>query len=309
MSKEQLVNELHRSARKNYVRRKFVQKGVDNTWEIDLVIMDKYAKENNGHKYILTIIDIFSKYAWCVKMKKKNAADTYSALKSVLDGTRKPKLIHYDRGKEFINSQVQGLLNQYKIKGYSTYSAIKCPHIERFNRTLKGRMWKEFSMQGNYNWIKILDKLTKTYNETVHRTIKMAPKDVNDRRIERKLLNTVYRSNNNFVDKPNNKFNVGTLVRISKYRGIFSKGYNTKWSNEVYKIYTVNNTQPVTYNLVDLNNEPILGAFYEPELQKTLCPDVYLVEKILKEDKKNKRLYVKYIGFEKPEWVAKSNIL
>ena len=176
--KRAVVDELHKPARRNNPRRKFDVRGIDETWQGDLVEMQPYARENKGYRYMLTVIDVFSKYAWAVPVKSKSGVDVSAAMKSVLHQKRVPKNLHVDKGKEFYNKDFEALMKKYKINMYSTYSNLKASICERFNRTLKSRMWKEFSLQGNYKWLDILPDLMKSYNNTKHRTIGMKPKDV-----------------------------------------------------------------------------------------------------------------------------------
>jgi hypothetical protein len=109
------------------------------------------------------------------------------------------------------------------------------------------------------------------------------------------------------------KFRLGNIVRISKYKSIFEKGYTPSWSTELFKIVKVNVTNPPTYMLESLEGEPIKGCFYEPELQKTNSPDTYLVEKILKKRRRNniEQLFVKWLGFPNQfnSWINKSDIV
>ena len=173
-----VVTELHKPARKNYPRRRVEMRHIDETWQADLVEMIPYSKVNKGFKYLLTVIDIFSKYAWAVPVKSKNGKDVTVAVKSILDQGRVPENMHTDRGKEFYNSQFENLMQLHNIKLYSTYSNLKASIIERFNRTLKNMMWLQFSLQGNYKWIDILHTLISKYNNRKHRTIGMKPGEV-----------------------------------------------------------------------------------------------------------------------------------
>ncbi|KAK5639114.1 hypothetical protein RI129_000458 [Pyrocoelia pectoralis] len=103
------------------------------------------------------------------------------------------------------------------------------------------------------------------------------------------------------------RFNVGDVVRISKYKSIFAKGYTSNWSSELFKIAKLQVTNPVTYLLEDMKGKPILGGFYEQELQKVKYPDVYLVERVLR--RKNDKVYVKWWGLNENSWIDKNNIV
>lgn len=304
--KQRLVNELHKPARRNFERRKMVMKGVDDLWQIDLVEMNKYSRANSGFNYILTVICVFSKYAWAVPVRRKNAKDVTNAMESIFKLGRTPKNVQSDMGKEFWNSSFAALMKKYSINHYSTYSTMKAFICERFNRTLKNMMWKEFSMQGNYKWLSLLPKLVNRYRNTVHRTIKMKPVDV-DKENEKELLTSVYKIEPQYRLNP--KFKVGDKVRISKAKSVFAKGYTQNWSSEIFKIIKVQNTNPVTYILEDYLGKPVLGGFYEQELQKSNVNDVYLIEKIVKQT--GDRIFVKFFGFDSTHnaWINKKDIV
>jgi len=222
-TREVIANELHKPARKTFTRRKVVVKGFDNHWQCDLIDMQKYSKYNKGYKYILTVIDVFSKFAWMKPLKNKTGKEITSAMKHILDQGRVPKLLQSDLGTEFYNAEFKKLMDKHNIKHYSTYSNLKASVVERFNRTLKNIMWKRFTVNGSYNWFDIINELITFYNTKKHSTIKMKPVDVSKQN-EKELLQTVYA-----YKKPKlmrkNKFEIDDHVRISKYKGAFEKGY------------------------------------------------------------------------------------
>jgi len=287
--KENIAHELHKPARKNFPRRRVKVLGIGDLLQADLVEMLPYAKENEGYKYLLTLIDCFSKKAYAAPVKDKTAKNVKSAMESILPNN--VRNLQTDAGKEFFNTEFSEFMKQRNINHYHTYTHLKASIVERFNRTLKNWMWEVFSAQGSYRWLDILPKLLKKYNNKIHRTIGVKPNDVtkqNSSKILTKLLPKI-------TEKNKKKFKVGDRVRISKYKHIFSKGYQPSWTTEVFKIHEVKDTKPVTYILKDENNETIAGGFYEQELLKTKFKDVFLVEKVLK--KKGSKLYVKWLGF------------
>ena len=144
-----VVDELHKPARRNYLRRKYDIRGVDETWQADLVEMQSYARENKDYRYMLTVIGVFSKYSWAIPVKKKTGEDVTAAMKSVLhESGRVPKNLHTDRGMKFYKKNFQTLMTKYGINLYLTFSNLKALICERFNRTLKNEMWKKFSLRG-----------------------------------------------------------------------------------------------------------------------------------------------------------------
>lgn len=306
LNKRKIVEELHKPARRNYVRRSFDIRGIDETWQADLVEMIPYAKQNKGFNYMLNVIDTMSKFAWSVPVKRKTGQNVTEAMKSILKKGRIPTNLQTDRGKEFFNKEFQDLMQQFNINLYSTYSNLKASICERFNRTLKSKMWQKFSLRGNYKWIDILEDLLAKYNNTKHRTIGMKPKDVNAAKV-----NDILSKINLNVRKKNAiraKFKVGDKVRTSKNKEIFEKGYTPNWSTEIFTISKVQNTIPITYKLHDYQDKPIAGGFYKEELLKTKYPDIYLIEKVLK--KRGKNVYVKWLGFDNSHnsWINKSDM-
>ena len=176
--KLQVVNELHRPTRKNFRRRHVIVKGLDELFEADLVDMKAYSRENKSYKYILTVIDVLSKYAWAEPVMTKSGKNVTQAFAKILQQSRVPKLLHTDEGLEFFNKDFGQLLKKYKIKLYNTFSVMKASVVERFNRTLKEKMWKRFSFRGNYKWLDILPELVTEYNNSIHRNIGMRPNAV-----------------------------------------------------------------------------------------------------------------------------------
>ena len=307
MSKRDIINELFKSARKNFLRRRVIIKGMDDLWQGDLVEMIPFAKFNNNYRYLLTVIDSFSKKAWAIPVKNKTAEDVTKATNTILANNEKriPKNFQSDKGKEFYNQQFTELMKKHGINHYSTYSNLKASIVERFNRTLKNLMYKEFHVQGNYKWIHIIDNLLDKYNNTIHSKIKLKPNQVNKKN-EKKILKSVY-NRMKIINVP--KFVQGDMVRISKNRGIFDKGYLPSWTTEIFKIRKVKLTIPITYLLTDLSGDNILGSFYEQELQKTKYPNIYLVEKVIK--RRGNDLYVKWLGFDNSHnsWIKQNELV
>lgn len=296
MSKAALVNELHHAARKNFVRRQTQMRGINDTLQADLVEMIPYTSANRKSSYILTVINIFSKKAYARALNNKTGQEVTHAMKSILDSIGHPiKNLHVDRGTEFYNKIMQKMLRDRNINLYSTFSTKKAAIIERFNRTLKGKMWKIFSMRGSYKWIDILSKLITEYNDTKHRTIGMKPNQVNKEN-EQLLLNTVYNYKHTIPSGNKPKFKIGDPVRLSKYKHCFEKGYTPNWTTEIFKVRKIQYSFPITYLLESLSGEEILGTVYAEELLLAKNADLYLVEKIVR--KKGTECFVKWLGFD-----------
>lgn len=309
MSKRDIVEEIHRAARRNFPRRCTIIKGVDDSWQADLMDFQKYSQFNKGYKYVLVVIDTLSKYVWTNPLKSKDKINVTNAMENILlNSSRKPKNLQTDLGKEFYNENFKELMKKYDINHYSTYSVKKAAIVERVIRTLKGHLYKLFSLCGQYQWInKNLKNVVQSYNNTVHRITKFKPIDVDKRNQTTVKYNIIKSQNNNITKK--NKYRVGDHVRISKYKGEFYKGYTPNWSTEIFNVVKVNHTNPVTYHLEDKHKQIILGSFYGYELQRTQFPDIYLIEKVLK--KKGNKLFVKWLGLSDGEnsWVDRKLLM
>ena len=268
--------------------------------------MREWEKQNKGFKYMLNVIDVFSKYAWSIPMKKKTGETTLEAFRKIgRDSGRMPKHIWVDKGLEFYNRYVTGWLQENNIIRYSTYSEHKSAVVERFNRTLKEMMWKKLTAENTRNWIDLLMTLIHKYNNRIHSTIGMTPVKASQKENEVKVLQNII-NNSRYISKSKAKFKVGDKVRISRTKSTFEKGYLPNWSEELYVVDKVQQTIPITYKLKDTLGEAVEGSFYQQELQKSQ-QEVYRVEKVIR--KKNiggvQHALVKWSGYSEKhnQWI------
>lgn len=288
----QEVYSLHKPVRRKFKRRKTISVGIDHLWQIDLVDMTNLAVHNDGYKYLLTCIDCFSRYAWAVPIKNKNSKSVTEAFASLLN-LRKPTFVQSDKGSEFVNTSFQNLLTANDIRHYTSENDdIKCALVERFNRTLKTRMWRYFTYTNSLRYIDVLPSLLKSYNASVHSAIKMAPSQVtvhNSHELRKEAV----------VSRKKPKLQVGDWVRISETKRQFKKGYLPSWTRELFKITQVHFTYPITYSICDYSDEAIKGKFYEQELQKVTPEEVFKIEKVVKTRKKHGKTeyLVRWLGY------------
>ena len=298
--------------RKHKFQRTFV-KDLGEQIQMDLVDMGKYKNKNKGFYWILTAVEILSRFAFAIPVYKKDTTHMTKAVDELLDEFKArfgvyPKTAQFDNGKEFYNVGVKSLLKNYNIKYFSTLSSRKAAVVERFNRTLKTSMWKYFYANGTNNWINVLGKLCKGYNQTKHSSILMKPSNVNESNKD-EVWQTLFGHDPFKFPKP--KFNLNDTVRISKYKHIFAKGYETNFTEEIFKIVEVFRGNPNMYGLEDHESESIIGTFYEASVNKK--DDTYRVEKILKRKKvKGKDMVlVKWLGYDSKHnsWIPKEDIV
>ena len=170
---------------------------------------------------------------------------------------------------------IQSCLDFFKQNNvilYSTNSELKSVVIERWNRTLKEKMSlreTELKLQHiPFRWMHELPLIIEEYTNTIHSTTKLTPvegsKPENEDNI-RKIFNNF--TKDDYKKSP--KYKLNDKVRLLKAKGIFEKGYTSKWTEEIFTIAEVGPTTPVTYRVMDLNNEEIQGKFYEWELLRT----------------------------------------
>ena len=296
-----LAEELHKPVRRKFEKNRVFVNGIDKIWAADLVDMQAFSKFNRGIKYLLAVIDVFSKYGYLVPLKDKMGKSVISALKTIFK-ERKPEKMWVDKGKEFYNKDVKEL-----IELYSTENEEKSNVVERWIRTMKERMWKYFTDNNTNHYVNILSDLVEDYNNTRHSSIKMTPVEASKKKTEMRVWRNLYPDHLEIRDiKP--KFSVGDKVRISKKKKTFEKGYTTRWTEEIFTIVEVKHTLPVTYKIADLNEEEIQGTFYEPELQKT-SQQLFRIEKVIKRGKK--KSLVKWKGYSDDfnSWVDNKDIV
>ena len=247
---------LHKSVRWKYPRRKVIVPGIDYQWQADLVDLSSIKNENKGHTFLLTVIDVFSKRASCEPLMSKSGECVLKAFKNILKQRNMPKKLQTDKGSEFYNKKVQALLKKNSIDLFSTENDdIKACIVERFNRTLKTRMWKYFTAEKTKRYLDVLADLIDGYNNTFHSSIKMTPNQVNKDN-EHHVWNTLYGKRQK-SGKP--KLKVGDIVRISKTRRTFKKGYLPNWSDELFTVAVVKRTNPGTYHNKEENGDLVKG--------------------------------------------------
>ena len=254
------INEIYsKPPRKNYATNKTDVYHIDDIWSLDILDLKDYGPENNrGYRYVLVVIDNFSKFGWTTPLKNKNAQTIKDSFENILlSSKRKPNLIETDRGKEFYNNIFQDFLNKNDIKLYSRNTSLGAVFAEKFNRTIRDILKKIVFEQGDANWIDVLQTITKQYNNRIHSSTKLTP----IRASLKKNESFVYK---NLLDKRKKiqpKFQINDLVRTADLKKTFSKGDMTNWSYKLYKITEIINDTIAAYkidNLKERYNESLL---------------------------------------------------
>ena len=294
---QQLAEELHKPITRNFRKRRIISYGVDKIWAADLVEIQKYSKWNKGIKYLLMIIDVFSKHGWIEPLKDKKTESVSLAFDKIFKkNKRKPEKLWTDKGSEFISKHFKDFLKKHNMILYHTQNEKNSSIVERWNKTMKNKMWKMFSANNNTVYWDKLDKLVGDYNNTYHSSIKMTPTEASKKENEKQVFTILYKDEI-YLKPKKPKFSIGDKVRLSKYkRRVFDKGYTPNWTEELFVVDKVMLTKPVTYNVVDLLGEKVEGSFYEKELQKAK-QQTFRIEKVVRRDNKKKRALVKWKGY------------
>ena len=303
---------LHKTPRRRFPRRKIIVSGIDDQWQADLIDLSRLKKHNKGYTFILTVIDVFSKVAWAIPLKQKTGAEIVRAFEKIFKTSKRhPQKIQTDKGSEFLNKTFQSYLKKKKVHFFVTENEdIKAAVVERFNRTLKEKMWRYFTKHNTLYYLDVLSDLVVSYNHSFHRSIKRAPATVN-RKNQQQVWMNLY-GDQLKISRP--VYKKGDKVRICSGRRHFKKGYLPSWTQEIFTITKVNNTHPPTYQIIDEQNEPIKGAFYKQELQKIIVPQnkLYKIEKVISQKGRGKtlKLFVKWEGYPPSHnsWISASQV-
>ena len=263
---------------KNFKRRQTWVPHTGVQLQMDLVDMSKYERENENYLWILTAIDVFSRYFFAVPIQRKHKDFTLVAVKRVLDQYKKkfgklPDVVQFDDRGEFRNTRVLPFLEKEGVRYFCTrLTSKKASVVERVNRTLKTRMWKFFDHEGSKEWIYVLEDLVEGINSSVNRSIGIAPNQVNEETSPQVFVK-LYGHPVTLV-KP--KFGVGDKVRVAKYanplvdtgKKTFKKGYKASFSRETYQVTQVFRGEPNLYSIEDERERPVFGRMYSKELTK-----------------------------------------
>ena len=304
-----------------YVRAKRVQ------IQCDLIDVSRLAEYNDGVKYLIVFIDVFTRKMWVFPAENKTGslvAEIFDAFLDVYVGPRKPLTIFCDRGTELKNQFVKRVLSKWKIKMLHPNSAIKAALVERVNLTLQRLIYTYMTENETRRYIDALSLLVQTYNKRPHRAFKdvFSPddaeqsknafrvKDIHERRYaeldEKKAKRTA---------RSLTRFKVGDIVRIVRLPTRFQRGYETSTTGEYFTIVEVNTTQSVPlFTLKSMNTDEVIqGGFYEAELTKVDPESVFKVERVIKRRRYRgrKQMFVKWLHFDDRHnsWINEEDVV
>ena len=177
----QLTDELHTPITRKFEKRKVYSSFRDNIWGADLADMHLLSKFNKRFRFLLCVIDIFSKYAWVIPLKGKKGISIVNGFQKIINNSKiKPNKIWVDKRSEFCNNSFKKWLKDNDIVMYSTNNEGKSVIADRLIRTSKNKIYKYMTSISKNVYIDKLDDIVKEYNNTYHTSIKMKPVDVNN---------------------------------------------------------------------------------------------------------------------------------
>ena len=261
--RQNVPHSLHKPKRKIFPRRRIITHYPGQIIQSDLIDMQRLTTKNSGFKFILVVIDCFSKKLWTKSLKSKSGPETANALRDIFVSMKYPvQTIIFDEGLEYLNKYVANVLAEFNIHSYSIKTKLKASSAERVNRTLKNVIWKHFTESGRERWVDKIDDIVENYNATYHTTIGMAPNDVtweNRQKVFKKSFPKI-----KSIVKCNLKR--GDNVRVALNKDIFAKGYTQNWSRDIFTIVRVFQKNGVCwYRISDKNGNihPKSKYFYQ----------------------------------------------
>ena len=308
----------HGLVRRRFIRRPFKVSRPKSFLGMDLADMTvDISKHNGGYRYILVLLDMFSRKVRLIPLKNKTGFNVAKAIDSYLQDEPGYTHINSDEGKEFLNSECQKIYDKHNVTRYNVFNRkFKNSLVERFIRTLKGFLFRHFTHKQNYYFLEVLGKFQKIYNSTPHRGLGYSiPNDVhlltdlNDIKeqeilqLHQKMKNygSINKMNANFKHSSKKALVVGSHARIllNEAERPFGKSYEKIFSDEIFTIKKVDYKLPISYWLDDLQGNPIKGVVYREELKPVELPETYYVEKIIGKRKINGKIQylVKWLGY------------
>ena len=300
---------LHRITRKRFNRRKILAPKPGVIASCDLADMSRLSRYNNGFKYILIFIDVFSRLGQAVPVKSKDGKTMTEALRTILESGYFNRLrrLNSDEGKEFYNQHVNRLLKSKKIILYSVTSReIKASLAERLIRTIKGKLYRYMTHNNTRRYVDILPDIMESYNNSSHVSLgnRQTPLQVHNltdaRAIDRQFY-YMYKNRSKPLRRYSSDLTIGRYVRIAdeERNSKFRRGYTVQNTIEIFKINRIDDSQhPKGYYLEDLNGEPITGIFYREELTPTQLPEFFRID-VLKSKSVagRKKYFVRWRGY------------
>lgn len=283
--------------------------------ELDLLSMEHFAADNGGVKFLLNVIDQFSRFAFSEPLLSKSPKDVQKSFAKIC--SKCPftiQSIYADDGKEW-KGEMGRFLDEKNIKIIVATSWVKASIIERFQKTLKLRIVKYMRQQHSYEYVSALPNIVNNINNSVNRTLQMAPASIQFSN-QHVLYNRLYRPQRKAHSKfkrASAMFEVGDDVIVGLKNTIYKRGYEQNYSDEVFKVEAILPTTPITYRIKDRKDRLLPRKYYQRELQRVRFDQHYLYDFEVRTPKAKPRRNKVLVHFltepdDKEEWIDKSTI-
>ena len=246
---------------------------INEIWCLDLAQVDKLSEYNGGTKYLMLIVDVFSRFIRVGKMRNKSAEATKACFINLCSQKDQeltfPKNLWIDKGKEFM-ADFRNFCDDVGINVYSIHSEQKALFAERYIQSFKNIIYRYLEERKTKKYVDKLELFLHTMNNRINTSTGLRPVDVKNHDYVYVQHNSTHRQRIPQWKKP--KFKKGDNVRLAYESSPFRKGYKAQFTDQIYEIYSIATKKPiVTYKVKDLNSNKVLkGRYYEQELQKVI---------------------------------------
>jgi transposase InsO family protein len=289
--RNQETHQIHSKPNPVRIQQPIVASRPHERWQMDLIDMSNHSRVNNGHHWILTVIDVFTKYAWAVPLKNKRGPTVANALADILEEHEAPSILQCDNGKEFRNKYVRELLEEHNIKQLfsQAYKPSTNGCVERLNQTLKRMIFQHFTHFETKKWNDVLPEFVENQNTAVHSTTRKTPTELvnayegGDEDTLEEAAENIRRKAHSMIKKgkelPNIKVNdvvriaakyVMTDQRPPRLQNETFKKPIFNWSHRLFVVSGVSAPEGLSrpqYKLT-LDGEPVGKRFYRDDLLK-----------------------------------------
>ena len=259
---------LYRPVITKFRRRKVLTRGLYHQYQADLLDFSQIKYQNKGTKFILTIIDCFSRFANGIPIKNKRGETVMDGIVKAFELMKVPKKMQTDKGTEFYNQYVLSLFRELKIVHFSTNQELKASIVERFNRTLRDKIQKYIVAKGTKTYIDVLPQIIDAYNSCPHSTLEgITPKNVTKKN-EDKVYDILY---SDYLKQKTNrhKFKINDIIRVTFPKITFNKKMHKTFKDQLFSVSNLINSSPPTYQVKNLRTDELIpGAYYEQQMQK-----------------------------------------
>ena len=282
-------------------------------FQIDLCFILDLAEWNDGVKYLLTVIDCFTRYAFVRPLKEKNSQSVLRGFQDIIESlNEKPKIIVCDKGNEFINRNFKDYCRNINSKLITPKSNVHAAYVERFNRTIQNLIYRFLTEYSTNRYIDQLDNLVNSYNSRFHRMINMSPYEAETNPHAELYINNMISKRDQRMKRKQPTLNIGDLVRIAKQKDKFTRGYKPQSQIEIFRIrdISVKKKIPLYYLSTYDNDENIEGGFYRFEITPTNI-DTFRIERIIRRRtyRGERQIFVKWLGYDDRynQWIPETN--